>query len=46
MRIYIDKDQPAGEGKALSSVVPRAVGAGAAVGSVPQDVYDLIPVKQ
>ena len=33
---------PAGEGKALSSVVPRAVGAGAAVGSVPQDVYDLI----
>lgn len=33
---------PAGEGKALSSVVPRAVGAGAAVGSMPQDVHDLI----
>ena len=33
---------PAGEGKALSSVVPRAVGVGAAVGSIPQDVYDLI----
>ena len=33
---------PAGEGKALSSVVPRAVGAGAAVGSIPQDVHDLI----
>ena len=32
----------AGEGKALSSVVPRAVGAGAAVGSIPQDVHDLI----
>lgn len=32
----------AGEGKALSSVVPRAVGAGAAVGSMPQDVHDLI----
>lgn len=33
---------PAGQGKALSSVVPRAVGAGAAVGSIPQDVHDLI----
>lgn len=33
---------PAGEGKALSSVVPRAVGSGAAVGSIPQDVHDLI----
>ena len=32
----------AGQGKALSSVVPRAVGAGAAVGSIPQDVHDLI----
>ena len=33
---------PAGEGRTLSSVVPRAVGAGAAVGSIPQDVHDLI----
>lgn len=33
---------PAGQGKALSSVVPRAVGSGAAVGSIPQDVHDLI----
>ena len=33
---------PAGQGKAVSSVVPRAVGAGAAVGSIPQDVHDLI----
>lgn len=33
---------PAGEGKALSRVVPRAVGSGAAVGSIPQDVHDLI----
>ena len=33
---------PAGAGKALSSVVPRAVGAGVAVGSIPQDVHDLI----
>ena len=33
---------PAGEGKALSSVVPRAVGSGAAVGSIPQDAHDLI----
>lgn len=33
---------PAGQGKALSSVVPRAVGAGAAVGSIPQDAHDLI----
>lgn len=32
----------AGQGKALSSVVPRAVGSGAAVGSIPQDVHDLI----
>lgn len=32
----------AGEGKALSSVVPRAVGSGAPVGSIPQDVNDLI----
>lgn len=32
----------AGEGRTLSSVVPRAVGAGAAVGSIPQDVHDLI----
>ena len=32
----------AGQGKALSSVVPRAVGSGAAVGSMPQDVHDLI----
>ena len=32
----------AGQGKALSSVVPRAVGAGAAVGSISQDVHDLI----
>ena len=33
---------PAGEGRTLSSVVPRAVGAGAAVGSIPQDAHDLI----
>lgn len=33
---------PAGEGRTLSSVVPRAVGVGAAVGSIPQDVHDLI----
>ena len=33
---------PAGEGRTLSSVVPRAVGSGAAVGSIPQDVHDLI----
>lgn len=33
---------PAGQGKSLSNAVPRAVGAGAAVGSIPQDVHDLI----
>ena len=33
---------PAGQGRTLSSVVPRAVGVGAAVGSIPQDVHDLI----
>ena len=32
----------AGKGRTLSSVVPRAVGTGAAVGSIPQDVHDLI----
>lgn len=32
----------AGAGRTLSRVVPRAVGAGAAVGSIPQDVHDLI----
>lgn len=33
---------PAGQGKSLSNAVPRAVGAGAPVGSIPQDVHDLI----
>lgn len=33
---------PAGQGRTLSSVVPRAVGSGAAVGSIPQNVHDLI----
>lgn len=33
---------PAGQGRTLSSVVLRAVGVGAAVGSIPQDVHDLI----
>lgn len=33
---------PAGQGKSSSNAVPRAVGAGAPVGSIPQDVHDLI----
>lgn len=33
---------PGGQGRTLSNVVPRAAGVGAPVGSIPQDVHDLI----